>query len=208
LREEIITGRIPAGEPLPEAKVAEMLGVSRVPVREALALLEREGLVRYDRRGTARTLMIGEEDVRELGLMRIALESLATRLACERYSAELRSSLEANQSALLRTTTLSDVTRLDIEFHRQVFRAAGNQRLAAAWENLASQIRFVMARYHETIEQRTQKTRELTHRGHETLIAALASGDPLAAEAAGRDHSHSWFKYWHESQASSHPEPS
>jgi DNA-binding GntR family transcriptional regulator len=196
LREAIVLGQLGPGEPLPEARIGEQLGVSRAPIREALTLLERKGLVRFDHRGTARVSEFTVEDIRELGLMRVALEPLATRLACERFTPELEETLLANLEETQSAESLPEVTRLDVEFHRILFQASGHQRLLNSWEALAPQIRLVMGRYHRRIESRTQKTRDLTHKNHLPLLAAVKSGDPAAAERVAHDHANSWFKYW------------
>jgi len=196
LREQIIAGRLKPGEALPEARLGALLGVSRVPVREALALLEREGLVTFDRRGTARVCVLGPEDVRELGLMRLALEPVAARLTCERLTPEMEAEIEDNLRSLHRAKALADVTRLDLEFHRLILRASGNGRLLAAWEGLAAQFQLVMARLHRAVERRTRETRTSTHRAHAELFAALVGGDPDRAEALARKHATSWFTEW------------
>ncbi|TVS19799.1 MAG: GntR family transcriptional regulator, partial [Planctomycetaceae bacterium] len=129
LREQIVCGSVPPGETLPETRVGEMLGVSRAPIREALTLLEREGLVEFDRRGTARVCEFELEDVRELGLMRMVLEPAGTRLAAERRAETGLDAIEKNLHALKKVSRLEDVTRLDLDFHRLIFAAAGNKRL-------------------------------------------------------------------------------
>ena len=192
LRAEIVTGRLPPGEALPEARIGELLGVSRAPVREALTLLEREGLVTFDRRGTAHVCVLRPDDVKELGLMRLALEPVAARLACGRWTPNW-DGIEANLQELNRAKSLADVTRLDVEFHRLILLASGNRRLLTAWEELAGQFLLVMTRFHQTIEQRTRQVRESTHRCHVELVASLASGDPARAEALAREHATGWL---------------
>lgn len=193
LREEIIAGRLQSGVGLPEARVGELLGVSRAPVREALTLLEREGLVTFDHRGTARVCTLSADDVRELGLVRLALEPVAARLACARMTPEVEDLLEQNLRALRRTRELNDVSRLDLEFHRLVFRASGNRRLLAAWEALSAQFLLVLNRFHRLQESRTRQVRESTHRAHVKLFEGITSGDPVRAEALVRDNTADWL---------------
>jgi DNA-binding GntR family transcriptional regulator len=172
-----------------------MLGVSRAPVREALALLEREGLVEFDRRGTAHVCEFDLEDVRELGLMRTVLEPAASRLAAERRPEAGLDAIEKNLRALKAVSRLDDVTRLDLDFHRLIFAAAGNKRLRLAWENLLSQISLVMQRFHESMEQRVQtsRVRDLTIGAHTELLQAIRSGLPEEAEALARQHTTHWL---------------
>jgi len=203
LRKQIICGRVQPGETLPESKVAEKLGVSRAPVREALTLLEREGLVEFDRRGTARVCDFDLEDVRELGLMRMALEPGASRLAAERRPQAGLDAIEENLHALKAVSRLDDVTRLDLEFHRLIFAAAGNKRLMRAWVNLLSQFSLVMRLFHESLEGRVQTSnvRDMTIRAHTELFQAIRSGLPEEAEALARQHTTYWLSEFDQSRA-------
>jgi len=203
LRKEIVCGSLQPGETLPESQVGEMLSVSRAPVREALRLLEREGLVEFDRRGTARVCEFDLEDARELGLMRMVLEPAASRLAAQRRPEDGLAAIEKNLRALKRVSRLDDVTRLDLDFHRLVFAAAGNKRLERAWENLLSQISLVMRRFHESLEKRrrTSRVRDLTVRAHTELFEAIRSGLPEEAETLARQHTTNWLSEFSQSKA-------
>ena len=203
LRKEIVGGGLQPGETLPESQVGEMLGVSRAPVREALMFLERDGLVEFDRRGTARVCEFDLEDVRELGLMRMVLEPAATRLAAQRRPEVGLDAIEENLRALKAVSRLDEVTRLDLDFHRLVFAAAGNKRLERAWENLLSQISLVMRRFHESMEQRvrTTKVRDLTIRAHTKLFQSISSGLPGEAEALAGHHTTNWLSEFSRSEA-------
>jgi DNA-binding GntR family transcriptional regulator len=203
LREQIVCGKMQPGETLPESQVGEMLGVSRAPVREALTLLEREGLVEFDRRGTARVCGFDLEDVRELGLMRMVLEPAASRLAAERRPEAGLDAIEENLHALKAVSLLDDITRLDLDFHGLIFAAAGNKRLRRAWENLLSQFSLVMRRFHESLEQRvrTSSVHDLTIRAHTELFQTIRSGLPEEAEALARQHTTYWLSEFSQSKA-------
>lgn len=195
LREQIVGGAIQPGEALPEGPAGKLLGVSRAPVREALTLLEREGLVEFDRRGTARVREFDQDDVKELGLMRALLEPAATRLAAERRPEAGLAAIEKNLEALKAASRLEDITRLDLEFHRLIFDAAGNRRLRRAWGNLLSQLSLVMRRFHESLEQRVQTSnvRDLTIEAHTELFQAIRSGLPEESEILARQHATHWL---------------
>jgi DNA-binding GntR family transcriptional regulator len=203
LRKQIVCGSVQPGETLPESRVGEMLGVSRAPVREALILLEREGLVEFDRRGTARVCDFDLEDVRELGLMRMVLEPAASRFAAERRPEAGLDAIEENLHALKAVSRLDDVTRLDLDFHRLIFAAAGNKRLMRTWENLLSQFSLVMRLFHESLEQRVQTSnvRDMTIRAHTELFQAIRSGLPEEAEALARQHTTYWLSEFSRSKA-------
>jgi DNA-binding GntR family transcriptional regulator len=193
LRGEVIEGGIPAGEPLPEARIGELLGVSRVPVREALVVLEREGLVTFDRRGTARVKTFTLEDVRELGQMRLVLEPMAARLAADRSDAALVEEIGLNLASLKRARSLPEITRLDFEYHRLILAAAGNSRLSASWENLSSQLRIVMRLFHQAWERRTLAVRESTLKAHGALFDAIRQASGAEAESIARRQAEGWL---------------
>jgi len=98
---------------------------------------------------------------------------------------------------------LDDVTRLDLDFHRLIFVAAGNKRLMRAWENLLLQFSLVMRRFHESLEQRVQTSsvRELTIRVHTELLQAIRSGLPEQADALARQHTTYWLAEFGQSKA-------
>jgi len=201
LREEIVGSGLKPGETLPESRVAELLGVSRAPVREALTILEREGLVVFDRRGTARVCEFGLEEVRELGLMRLALEPLAARLAAERRPPAGITAIETNLRALEAAGRIDDVTGLDLDFHRLIVAAAGNTRLMGAWGNLASQFLLVMKRFHQAWNRKTRAVRDTTLRAHTELFRAIRTGLPEEAEAVARRHATAWLTELEQSKA-------
>ncbi|NBO93107.1 MAG: GntR family transcriptional regulator [Planctomycetia bacterium] len=193
LRSEIIADNLSAGEGLPEAKIGELLGISRAPIREALAVLEREGLVTFDRRGTARVCTFGLEEVREIGMMRLTLEPVAARLASERRPSDELLAIETNLRRLKQSTSLPVVTQLDLDFHRLILQASGNHRLQSAWENLASQFLLVMARFHRNEEKKTLRVRDSTHRAHCELFTPIWEGNSAQAESIARKHATEWL---------------
>ena len=135
--------------------------------------------------------------------MRMVLEPAASRLAADRRPEDGLEAIEANLRALKAVRHLDDVTRLDLDFHRLIFAAAGNQRLMRAWENLSSQFSLVMRRFHESLEQRvpTSRVRDLTIRAHTELVQAIRSGSPGEAEALARQHTTYWLEEFSQSKA-------
>ncbi len=201
LREQIVDGHLLAGESLPEAKIGLMLGISRAPIREALTILEREGLIAFDRRGTARVCEFGLAEVRELGLMRLALEPIAALQASERRPAKILSLIEENLQSLKEASELDEVTHLDLDFHRLIVAATENSRLKTSWENLASQFLLVMKRFHQAWEKRTKKVRESTARAHAELFRAIRLGLAEEAEVIARRHASAWLSELEQSNA-------
>ena len=191
LRKAIVAGAFVAGDHLPESRMAEQLGVSRVPVREAMMALEREGLLAFDARGAARVREFTVEDYEEIFTMRLALEPMAARFACRNLQPADVAALTENIERMRKATRLLDVSLLDVEFHDLVMQTAHHQRLADGWSNLHSQIQLWMARLHKQ-EGPARKTREDSVAGHREILKALRSGDEDAAENVMRRHLVSW----------------
>ena len=182
LRQSILTGQMEPGERLMEVQLAEELGVSRTPVREAIRMLELEGLVVMIPRRGAQVAAITKQDLRDVLEVRATLERLAARLACERFTEEGYRNLEkANREfahlARLRNKSVVDITNADVHFHDVIYQATGNRRLIQIVQNLQEQ----MYRY------RMEYVRDLS--SHENLIAehtdiirALEARDETKAE--------------------------
>jgi len=111
--------------------------------------------------------------------------------------------IKENIDALKAVSRLDDVTRLDLDFHRLIFAAAGNKRLRRVWENLLSQFSLVMRRFHESLEQRVQTStvRDMTIRAHTELFQAIRSGSPEEAEALARQHTTHWLSEFRQFKA-------
>jgi DNA-binding GntR family transcriptional regulator len=177
IREAIFGGAYAPGAPLREVELAGVLQVSRGPVREALRLLEREGLVHCGwHRGTVVT-SLSAEDVAELDSLRGALEDLAVELVIARASDEDLAVIEKAAGAMGDTTDPHVLVGLDIAFHDAVFAAAGHRRLIAAWEAIRCQVHlFLLTRIGRSAEGYLGGVPE----EHRALAAALGSRDPAA----------------------------
>ena len=144
LRDAIIAHELEPGRRLAEDDLANQMGVSRGPVREALARLEREGLVVIERHKGARIASWGRADVEEIFSLRLVLEQLAIEWACKNATAADVSALESVVKEFRKLSdkqrTIKAVSKLDLEFHTAIFDAAHHDRLSRAWEILRSQI--------------------------------------------------------------------
>jgi DNA-binding GntR family transcriptional regulator len=200
LRRSILEGDLPPGALLAEASVARQLGVSRVPVREALFVLEREGLVEFSRTGRAYVRDLCPQDFEELFLLRLALEPLGAKLA----TAQLRldsSALEENIRATESATLLHDVTRLDLDFHELILEASGQKRLVRLWRSLRSELECWLARLHRTHQIQTHATRQATVASHREIVACFLTQPPTAAERLMRTHIQGWREWLPEAPA-------
>lgn len=143
LRQGILTGELKPGERLMEIHLAEKLGVSRTPIREAIRMLELEGLVTMIPRKGAEVAKISEDDLKDVLEVRKVLESLATRLACERITDEQKELLKKAAEEFVQSTKSGDATTIamaDVKFHDEIINASGNKRLAQMINNLAERI--------------------------------------------------------------------
>lgn len=186
LREAIRNGVLKPGERLMEIQLAEELGVSRTPVREAIRKLELEGyVVMMPRRGTYVANM-SIRDINEIFEIRTALESLSNGLAAEHITDE---ELEHLQRLLvviggyIKDGDIEKIVETDIEFHDLMYHAARNQRLVGIISNLRDQLtRF------RTLSMSYPGRLEATLEEHKLIVEAIATGDKKAASKAAEKH--------------------
>ena len=191
LRSEIMLGNLEPGDLLAEASVAERLGISRVPVREALFMMEREGLVDFSPTGRAYVKKLSPRDFEELYVLRLALEPLAAKLAAAHVRANLWE-LEANVAATENATSIPDMTRLDLDFHQIILARSGNTRLLKLWSSLRSELELWLGRLHRLREIHTKITRTQTVSTHREIIDCFRQQSPAACERMIAQHIQSW----------------
>lgn len=194
LRSEIMDGVLLPGTQLAEAAVAGRLGVSRVPVREALFTLEREGLVEFSATGRAFVKELTPRDFEELFLLRLALEPLAARLAVPRLQQDARE-LEKNIETTARARSLKDVTLLDLDFHEIILEASGHSRLLKLWRSLRAELELWLSRLHRSHQTQTRATRQVTVEAHREVLACFRDESPAAAERMMRQHILGWREW-------------
>lgn len=143
LRKAILTGELKPGERLMEIHLANRLGVSRTPIREAIRKLELEGLVIMIPRRGAEVAQITEKSLKDVLEVRRALDALCVELACDRITEDEEVLLKEACDAFERATTTRDATviaRADVAFHDIIVQATGNQRLIQLINNLSEQM--------------------------------------------------------------------
>ncbi|ABB16185.1 MULTISPECIES: GntR family transcriptional regulator [Carboxydothermus] len=186
LREAIINGVLKPGERLMEVQLAEELGVSRTPVREAIRKLELEGFVVMIPRKGAYVAGISLKDVADVFEVRAALESLAAGLAAERITDEEIEELErvlVQQQSLAESDRLEDIIRADTDFHEVLYRASRNERLIQIVSHLREQIqRFRTASLSQPGRLR------LALEEHKEIVEAIAERNVEKAQALAREH--------------------
>jgi DNA-binding GntR family transcriptional regulator len=194
LRDRIIDGDIQPGALLAESAVARDLGVSRVPVREALFALERDGLVEFSETGRAYVKGLSPHDFEELFVLRLALEPVAARLASPALR-EDASALEKNIAATRRESSLIKVTHLDLDFHEIILEACGNARLLKLWRSLRNELELWLGRLHRSKQIQTRGTRNETVGTHRDLVECFRTQSPALCERKMREHIQGWREW-------------
>ena len=145
LRQGILTGELKPGERLLEMHLAQRLGVSRTPIREAMRKLELEGLVIMVPRRGAEVANISSKSLKDVLEVRVALDSLAASLACERITQEGLDELHRACEEFAKTTRekkldATKIAKADVALHDVIVRATGNERLQQMISNLSEQM--------------------------------------------------------------------
>lgn len=186
LRQAIITGEIAPGERLMEIPLASQLGVSRTPVREAIRMLELEGLVVMIPRKGAEVARITEKDLRDALEVRCALEELAVMLACKRITREGKEKLKSVCIAFREAISTKHVPSIvdgDVAFHDTIFAATQNQRLITLTHNLWEQVYRYRVEYVKDFSYHDVLVSE-----HDAITNAILLGDAELAQQVMRKH--------------------
>lgn len=168
LRQAILRGELKPCERLMEIQLANKLGVSRTPIREALRKLELEGLVNMVPRKGAEVADITEKSLRDVLEVRKALEELSVQLACEKITEEEIEELKRVAERFKDTLNDQDVTKIaeaDVAFHDVIYTATDNQKLILLLNNLREQMYRYRVEYLKKEEAYPQLIAE-----HEELI--------------------------------------
>ena len=186
LRQAILKGELEPGERLMEIQLAERLGVSRTPIREAIRKLELEGLVLMIPRRGAEVAKISEKNLRDVLEVRRSLEELAIDLACQRIQEEEPETLrEAHKefSAAVAAGDAMEIAQTDEKFHEIIYSGTGNQKLMQILSNLREQ----MYRYRLEYIKDANK-RQILLVEHEQILKALSLRHVQEAKLAVREH--------------------
>jgi DNA-binding GntR family transcriptional regulator len=183
LRQAILGRRLKPGEHLVEERLAAELGVSRNPVREALRVLETEGLVDFSPRQGAFVTEFSGEQAREIVEVRAALEGLCARLATRRCTPAVKVEIDALLARGDQASASDDseeLGRVHAQVHQVVARAGHNRHLSAFVQSLREKTEWLHA---SSLTWRAK----LSWQEHAAVLRAIASGDEeLAAFIASR----------------------
>ncbi len=178
VRTAIIEGRMKPADHVTEITLTKFLGVSRTPVREALILLEREGLLDFIPNRGYFVRVFSERDIREIFTLRTALENLAAELVLSRLKDEHFTDLERlihDQTEAIKRGAMQDVRRIDMNFHQYLVEASGHTLLLKNWRSIVAQIAallYIRADAFPTYDE------NIVINDHQAILAAYRTGDP------------------------------
>ncbi len=186
IKAQIINGRYIPGESLVESKLAEELGVSRTPIREAIRLLELEGLVETTPNKGAVVLGISPKDVEDIYAIRILVEGLAARWAAERMGPadkkELKKVLELMEF-YAQKGDLDEVAELDMKFHQIIYESSGSKILNLTLSNLHQYVQLARL---ESLKVPSRISKTMAE--HYAILESFLDGDPDKAEKVLTEH--------------------
>jgi DNA-binding GntR family transcriptional regulator len=193
LRQDILEGRLGAGEWLRQERLAQDYGVSHMPVREALKQLAAEGLVEHVPYRGVRVLQFSEDDVEDLYASRVFLEGRAAFFAARRISAaDLRKLREIQERMATPSgfpVPLNESRELNFRFHELMYQACERpfliRMLAQIWHAFP---RMLWPSLRETASGAAPGREDRDSREHETILRALEARNPEEAERAVREH--------------------
>ncbi len=182
----IMTKRIQCGERISEERIAQMLGISRTPIREAMRRLSNEGIVNIYPKRYAEVVTIDETFIKDLGTVRITMDTLAALLAIDHGSnndfLELKDIADKCMAAAQRGD-INERIRLDSSFHTQLTEISGNPILVKMQKELYLKVSLVQVIKYKDIEDSVKRVE-----GHFAIIDALLKRDTRAVIKSIQDH--------------------
>lgn len=172
LREAILRGDLVAGERLMELQLAAKLGVSRTPIREAIRMLEQEGLAITIPRKGAIVAGMTEKDMKDVLEIREALEELSVQVACDKITENEIEQLYRNMKEFelaLQSGDLKRMAQADVEFHDVIYQATDNPKLISMLNNLREQMYRYRVEYLKNPENHEQLLKE-----HEAIYQGIS----------------------------------
>lgn len=182
----ILTGKISPGMRLMEEELAEDMGVSRTPIREAIRKLEKEGLITIEPRRGAYVSQISTKDMVEILEVRQNMEGLAAELAAQRMSKEdkekLRNIAKAYEEAVA-AGDMAEMIRCDTAFHHIIVEATQNKILIQMVEQLQEMVLRFRYIYYDNFKRAEQMLSE-----HQAIYEAIAGGNTEVARESANVH--------------------
>ena len=186
LREAIIVGELKPGERLMEVRLADKMGVSRTPVREAIRKLEIDGLVEMLPRKGAHVADLSVKDIMDVLEVRSTLDGLASSLSAERITDDEIKELKHVQSQFvnyIEKDNLQGSIKKDVEFHDIIYRSSRNEKLILIANNLREQVQRFRVIYLKDFSSSKELVKE-----HMDILDAIIRKDPEASKMYAQRH--------------------
>lgn len=199
IERRILGGEFPAGSKLNETAVADLLGVSRGPVREAFRALEESGLVQLSRNRGVFVRQIALDEADEIYELRAVLEGFIGRRVAQRVTPEIARELATRVDRMERTTARRDVDgyyQENLAFHDRLAQLAGNAKLLGVYRRLVNELNLFR---HSTLAQ--FGTLPVSTREHREIVKRIVAGEAAAAGRALHDHVMASRERMHRSKA-------
>ncbi len=185
IRRRIILGEINKDEHLKEAELSDELGVSRGPIREAIAQLEKEGLVHTSKNGRTKVVGFSIKDVEDLYFSRITIETAAI----EQMNFPLDQTWLKDIAVLVKAMDEENeskdyLNQLDLKFHHSLTKLSNNKTLIQMWLSISGLIKTIM----EITNERTSTKRDHVLHHHQDILDALHLGDKAKLKQALEEH--------------------
>jgi DNA-binding GntR family transcriptional regulator len=185
IRTAIIEGRLKPNDHIVEITLTQEMGVSRTPVREALILLEREGLVVSVPNRGCFVRAYDQEDVREISSMRTNLENFAAELIIDQLTQEDFALLDTKieqQRLFIEKNDFKNVRRIDMDFHNYLIHCSNHSMLIRTWKEIVAQIAALLYIRAEGLDY----DEYLAIRDHKAILEAFRTRDLQAVQRCNR----------------------
>lgn len=190
IRNAIVSGNLQPGQPLVQSEIANQMGVSKGPVREALSRLEQEGLAySITNKGTF-VANPTAEDVEELFSLRCVLETSFVNRSIENIKDEDVSNLEeiiTNRNKAIEKDEIIDAVKLDMDFHGQLITLAEHKLLLRTWSTIAIRIKWLLVLLNKMVDANGESMYQ-PYRSHDQIMASIRERNVRGTEEALEAH--------------------
>ncbi len=187
LEEKILTGEYPKGMQIVENNVCKETGVSRTPIREALHMLEKDGLVRLVQNKGAVVIGVSTQDLIDIYKIRMRIEGLAARMAAENMSdkekEELNEIVELSEFYITKRDAADKLKELDTSFHKIIYKASGSRMI---YNTLSEYHKYIKAYRKLSLSVKGRFEKSISE--HREILDAILNGDAENADALMSKH--------------------
>ena len=199
LRKQIVLAELPPHSPIPEAQYAASMGVSRVPVREALMQVQRDGLVYPIYAGFRAQCMVRSftpDDALQISRIRREIEGLAARTAAVSATDQDIEGMEENIAAFNAASSPEELAHLDVEFHKLLCVAAHQEWILSTWEMIRWPFEAILVNgFRAYVKATSLAESKISTDDHKRILAAIRAREPWEAELLLRQHILRWEEW-------------